>query len=287
MKQLLIVNSTATVPSGDIDLTALEKGQLGIFELGETNYYTNGLPARNFAIALGRGENSPVFMIPEVDVNTLTVTMANPEEEGTYNPEGVVFSASVTVPDEVEVGRNYTIVLVKKGVQFNERSNFTTTTVVIRSTTTAEDVAEDLANQLQAMADAGTLNITAEADGTKVTVTGLIKGEQFALKGGDALMGCEDDDPTEAQPVIFDAAYIRDLASRCAAGKGFEYRYKDGEYIYPGDPEAVEDVRYGLITLRFATGRASAKQRDERVWQTVHIAVPTDNYDSFAALFTE
>lgn len=287
MRQLLIVNSAATVPSGSVDLSALTAGQLGTFELGAKTYAT-ALPTKNFGIALGRGNNSPAFIIPEVDVDTLTVQMANPTKgSGTnaFDPAGVAFTAKITVPTTIEVGRNYTVVLVKKGIQFNERSNYTVTTFVTKTTTTAAEIATDLANQLQAMADAGTLNITAQAAGAVITVTGLNKGEQFALKGGDALMGCETGDATEAQPVIFDKAAIQDLASRCAAGKGFEYRYKSGEYIYPGDPEAIEDTTYALITLRFAVGRAASKQRDERVWQVVYIAVPTAKYTAFSALF--
>lgn len=285
MRQLLIVNSAATVPTGTIDLSKLTAGQLGTFEFG-TNTYAASLPTKNFGIALGRGNNSPAFVIPEVDVDTLTVQMANPTAANGFDPAGAVFQAQVTVPTTVEVGRNYTVVLVKKGIQFNERSNYTVTTFVTKSTTTAAEIATDLANQLQAMADAGTLNIEASASGAVITVKGLIKGEQFALKGGDALMGCESGTVTEAQSVIFDKAYIQDLASRCAAGKGFEYRYKEGEYIYPGDPEAVEDTTYALITLRFAVGRAASKQRDERVWQVVYIAVPTAKYSAFSALFT-
>lgn len=287
MRQLLIVNSAATVPTGTIDLSALAAGQLGTFELG-TNTYAAALPAKNFGIALGRGNNSPAFIIPEVDVDTLTVQMANPTKgSGTnaFDPAGALFKAQITVPTTIEVGRNYTVVLVKKGIQFNERSNYTVTTFVTKATTTAAEIATDLANQLQAMADAGTINVKASASGAVITVDGLIKGEQFALKGGDALMGCETGDATEAQPVIFDKAYIQDLASRCAAGKGFEYRYKEGEYIYPGDPEAVEDTTYSLITLRFAVGRAASKQRDERVWQIVYIAVPTAKYAEISALF--
>lgn len=302
MKQLLIVGSNATIPAGEgqVDLSTLKKGDLAIFN-PETNKYLSNIGFDNFAIALGRGGNSPAFVIPEVDITTLSLTFADASQSASgeltgkdgnkydgYNPAGAKFKASVTVPTTVTTNADYTIVLVKKGVQFNERSNFTVTTFIPKdSTKSAADIATDLAKQLQAMADAGTLNIKASATGAVVTVEGLIKGEQFALRGGDALMGQESapGDTTEAQPVIFDAAYIKDLASRTAAGKGFEYRYKDGEYIYPGDPEVVEDTTYSLITLRFAVGRASAKQRDERVYQTVHIAVPVAKYNDVKALF--
>ena len=73
-----------------------------------------------------------------------------------------------------------------------------------------------------------------------------------------------------------DVAYIKDLASQCAAGKGFDYVEGDGKEIYPGYPEALDGTTYNIYTLRFQVGRKSAKTRDEKVWQLVHIAVPTD-----------
>ena len=72
------------------------------------------------------------------------------------------------------------------------------------------------------------------------------------------------------------------MARQCAAGKGFTNTDLESQHIYPGFPEAVEDVHYTIFNLRFATGRASGKQTDERVWQYVHIAVP----ETSAALAT-
>ena len=39
--------------------------------------------------------------------------------------------------------------------------------------------------------------------------------------------------------------------------------------------ETVADTTYILYTLRFKVGRSAAKQRDEQVYQIVHIAVPS------------
>lgn len=280
MKQLLIVNSAATVPTGTVDLSKLTSGQIATFDVS-TNKYLANLPATNFGIALGRPNNSPAFVIPEVDVKSLSVTFANQAQSA------VAFVGKVTVPTTVVKNADYTIVIVKKGVQFNERSNYTVTEFVsANSTLTANNIASKLAAQIQAMGDAGSLNIKAEVSSNVITITGTVAGEQFTVKGGDALLGAETI-TTEAKPALFDKAYIQDLASRCAAGKGYEYTYRDGETIYPGYPEAVEATTYGLITLRFAVGRASAKQRDEVVYQTVHIAVPTAKFDTIKALFTE
>lgn len=277
MKQLLIVNSTATVPSGTVDFSTLKAGQLGTFDVSANKYLAN-LPTTNFGIVLGR-KKGPAFVIPEVDVKSLNVTFANTTQSAT------AFVGKITVPTTVVKNANYTIVVVKKEVQFNERSNYTVTEFVPEnSTLTANNIATKLVAQIQAMGNAGSLNVKAEASSNVITITGTVAGEQFTVKGGDALIGTESI-TTKAQPAIFDKAYIQDLASRCAADKGFEYTYKDGESIYPGYPEEVEDTTYGLITLRFAVGRASAKQRDEVVWQTVHIAVPTSKFDTFKVLF--
>ena len=66
------------------------------------------------------------------------------------------------------------------------------------------------------------------------------------------------------------------MASRCAAGKGFNYTAEDAHELYPGYPETVADTTYILYTLRFKVGRSAAKQRDEQVYQIVHIAVPSE-----------
>ena len=98
----------------------------------------------------------------------------------------------------------------------------------------------------------------------------------------DELSGTTFSTNTAAEPTIGDKAYIQDLASQCAAGKGFTDTHNNGDGIYPGYPEAVQDLiptttagaaGYIVYTLRFKVGRDSAKTRDERVAQLVHIAV--------------
>ena len=127
--------------------------------------------------------------------------------------------------------------------------------------------------QRKAAADAGSIEIAVSGTSAQVTITGLNKGEGWTLKAADALYGTSIT-TTAATPAIGDKAYVEDLASRCAAGKGFTDVYADGDSIYPGYPEAVENTTYNIYTLRFAVGRDSAKTRDERVSQIVHIAVP-------------
>lgn len=279
MKQLLIVNSAnaahtaATKPS---DLSALKAGAIGVYELGEDSFLS-AAASKDFAIALGRPNNSSAFLIPEVDFATLKVTIAEPKA-------GVAFNASITIPNTVADGGTYTLVLVKKGAVPHERNTWTATTTIsvggiTSAAASAAAVATALTNYFKAMAETGSLPINVSANGATITIQGVNAGEGWVLKAADDLAGTAITVTAEAEKAIGDMAYVKDLASRCAAGKGFVYTEIGGQDVLPGYPEAVEDTTYGLITLRFAVGRKSAKTRDERVSQLVHIACPSTSAD--------
>lgn len=277
MKQLLIVNSNKAlnynIQSAN-DLSGLSDGAITFFDL-ETNSLLSSKPTKNFGIALGRKNNSPAFVIPEVDVDTLSVVKTN------YSA-GVAFVASVTIPT-VAPGKTYTIVLVKNGTVPHERNTWTATEKVATNDTTASatTIATKLRKYFEAMADTGSLDISVSGTGAVVTITGKNIGEGWTLKTADDLSGTTVT-TTVAKPTIGDAEYVKDLASRCAAGKGFTDTEISGRDIYPGYPEPVEDVHYDIYTLRFKVGRDSSKTRDEKVWQLVHIAVPVTNSSSQA-----
>lgn len=269
MKQLLIVNSTAAINGGKsapTDLSAMPAGSLGVYQLDEPTKWASTKPTSNFAIVLGRGTNSSAFVIPEVDVNTLQINKA-------VSSTGDVFTASITIPT-VTAGKIYTLVLVKNGTVPHERNTWTATETA-QDGDTAAIIANKLRTYFKAMADTGSIEVVVSGTSAQVVITGINKGEAWTLKGGDAL-STTTITTTVATPAIGDKAYIQDLASRCAAGKGFTDVYADGDSIYPGYPESVEDTTYNIYTLRFAVGRDAAKTRDERVSQVVHIAVPTN-----------
>ena len=201
-------------------------------------------------------------MFPEVDVKTLQVTKASYEA-------GTTFKAKITVPTP-EKGTHYTVVIVKKGTVFNERSNWTFTTMA--TTTTAADVAKQITAQING--NKYQLGIKAEYTGGAITITALEAGKDYEVLGADGLLGVAPTDVTHGKKAELDKADVQDLASRCAAGKGFTDTYRDGDSIYPGYPEVVDEDQYTLYTLRFAVPRVASKQRDEVVYQLVHIAVP-------------
>lgn len=283
MKQLLIGNASLATdtfrPEHNFDL--LPYGDIIFFESTDQGRMAriSTPPTKNFGIALGRRKtgqlaNSPAFVIPEVDLESLTVTRAK------YYA-GETFSSTITIPTVVG-GNTYTLILVKKGTVFNERNKWTASVSVPFDdiTTTAADIAEKLGNNFKAMADSGSINVTVTVDEDSITIAGINIGEGFVLMGADALLNVAPTSVQAAAPGVGTPDYIKNLASQCAAGKGFDYTYNNGESIYPGYPEDISESKYNVYTFRFKVGRASSKTRDEKVWQLVHIAIPISDATS-------
>ena len=265
MKQLLIVSNTtlnggATAPK---DLSSMAKGAIGFYHLDNDTAWLSTAATKNFAIALGGGTKSNAFVIPEVDFNSLTLQKST-------NQAASTFTAKVTI-SSVTAGKEYTIIIVKKGVVFHERNTWTATSYA--KSTTVADVAADLVKQINASKE--TSGMTASNSGGVITLTAAQPGVDFEIVCADELTGVKPTAVTNGVAAILDKAYIEDLASRCAASKGFNYTAEDAHEMYPGYPETVADTTYTLYTLRFKVGRSAAKQRDEQVYQIVHIAVPS------------
>lgn len=297
MKQLLIVNSTKALNAKKsstgaevtpYDLSNLAEGAISFFELGGSAVLA-AAATKNFAIALGRGGDVMPFIIPEININTLSITVTQPSA-------GQKFKAEITIPTPVE-GKNYTLTMVKKGTVVNERFKFSVTDFVPKgSSMTAAALATSLGNQLKNYSTNGTLDINVIVASAKITVESNNYTDQYELVAGDNLHGTKITN-TSSKPNIGDKKFIENLAQQCAAGKGFNYLARESRDIYPGYPEAVEEIAqadiltkgYVVFNLRFATNREAGKTMDEAVWQYVHIAVPKNNtsYSIIEAMLPE
>ena len=297
MKQLLIVNSAKALNDKKsstgaavtpYDFSNLAEGAVSFFELGG-NAVLAAAATKNFGIALGRSGNVMPFIIPEIDINTLNITVTQPSA-------GQKFKAEITIPTPV-AGNNYTLVLVKKGTVVNERFKFSATEFVPAGTSmTAAAMATSLGNQFKNYASNGTLAINVTVSSAKITIESNNYTDQYELVASDSLHGVTVT-TTPAKPNIGDTNYIKTLAQQCAAGKGFNYLAEDASEIYPGYPESVEDIAqadiptkgYVVFNFRFTTKREAGKTMDEAVWQYVHIAVPKNNssYSTIATMFPE
>ena len=185
------------------------------------------------------------------------------------------YTGNFTIADVV-AGSDYTVVIVKKGVGFNERNKWTAT-VRAKSGDTAETIAKALAAQITANVGAG---VTATSSDGKVTVTAKEKGVDYELTLGDDLFGLAVSQ-IHATAAVADAKYITDLAIKAAADAGIEYTYKEAsEYLYPDFPlnplaqDDATDAGFTVYTIRFAEPR-EMKTVDQSINQIVQIAVPT------------
>jgi hypothetical protein len=267
MKQLFIVSSRGT------DLNELSKGAYAFVPAGSTNPASAATKLTSkFAIYVGGGDNVLPYCLPEVDINTLTVQKSTPTT-------GVAKKVTLTIP-ATEKGKVYNFTIVKKGVVFNERSNWSFSEV---ATGTSDQTKLATAFVKYVNANNSEHKVTASNTAGVITLQGTV-GYDFEVTADFA-------SPTVATPYVEaanDTAAIKQLASMCAAGKGINYLAEDGKELYPNYlADVAENSSYVVYTLRFAVGRDAAKQRDERVWQIVHIAVLSTNSTVIGALDTE
>ena len=284
MKQILVGGNVdyPTTPTNGYDLTSLTKGAIAAFKLNDTVDLIDGTAPidKNFQLVLGRGSNVAPFIIPEIDVKSLSVV------KSTYSA-GNPFSAAFVCPGHttaVDTPTSYTFVLIKRGTVFNERNKWTfDVTVAPKKTMTAKDMCKNFYNIIDAeIENIGLTNVYKNDDGT-LTITSATNDFDIQFVNSLNISLTEISGTTSISagkikhysPAINDKAYVKDLVQRCVAGKGIKYLGEDGKEIYPGYPESVDADSYVIYTLRFAVPRVAAKQRDEVVYQTVHLAIPT------------
>lgn len=253
-------------------LTSLAVGQIAFVALvsGVETLDSDGTKIKNKGyIYLGKSDAKGGKLVVPIYKNNFSYSKM------VYAPS-TQYTGNFTIADVV-AGSDYTVVVVKKGVGFNERNKWTAT-VRAKAADTVDTIAAALASQITANVGAG---VTAVASAGKVTVTAKEKGVDYELTLGDDLFGTAVTQ-THATAAVADAKYITDLAIKAAADAGIEYTYQDaGELIYPDFPlnplaqDDSADTGFTVYTIRFAEPR-EMKTVDQSINQIVQIAVPTD-----------
>lgn len=183
---------------------------------------------------------------------------------------------------------SYTVMIVKNGIQFNERNKWTAT-VATGLNADPTKIATSLVKHINNNKIGH--GLTASVAGSKITLTSDKDGVDYTIILADSLFGTEVN-MKHAEPAYGDAAYVQDLAEKCAADAGFNYTYRDAyNFLYPNYPlnplaqPDAEDKGFTIFTLRFAEPR-EMKTRDEVVHQVIHVAFPTDaeGIDKFEAV---
>lgn len=267
MRQFLLGKSVA-YPTA---LTSLAVGQLAFVALvsGVETLDNNGTKIKDKGyIYLGKSDAKGGKLVVPIYKNNFSYSKM-------VYAASTQYTGNFTIADVV-AGSDYTVVVVKKGVSFNERNKWTAT-VRAKAGDTVDTIASALASQITANVGAG---VTATPSDGKVTVTAKEKGVDYELTLGDDLFGTAVTQ-THATAAVADAKYITDLAIKAAADAGIEYTYQDaGELIYPDFPlnplaqDDSADAGFTVYTIRFTEPR-EMKTVDQSINQIVQIAVPT------------
>lgn len=189
------------------------------------------------------------------------------------------FSANFTIAS-VEASSDYTVIIVKNGVKFNERNKWTSTIHAGKN-----DTVKNIADKIAAHINANTIGsgVSAVSDGStagKITITAKKAGQPYTIVLADELQGLTITTTAAGLPAINDAAAIKDMANKAAADAGFEYTYDEFAGLYPAYPlnplaqPDKADAGFTVYTIRFAEPR-DMKTRDEVVHQIIQIAYPT------------
>lgn len=272
MRQFILAGNVAYASGNDISKVA--DGAVGVF------YNNNGVPTasatgkeftKEAMLVLGRSADKGGPIVIPIYNNKFSYVKSTYEASTT-------FSANVTVSAPVNTG-DYSLIVVLKGVKFNERNKWTAMVHVSDTSLTAEVLAEKLAAQINNNSDGS--GVTASASSGVVTIKANKAGVDYEVLGADELFGVEVTVSANGIPARGDAKYVQDLAEKAAADSGFEYTYRDAYYyLYPEYPlnplksADATDEGFTIFTLQFAEPR-DVKTRDEVVNQIVQVAFPT------------
>lgn len=253
------------------NLTALTVGQLAFSALinGQHTVDSDGTKIKDKGyIFLGKEDAKGGDVIVPIYKNNFSFTKMVYQASTAYTGNFTISAPTV--------GDDLTVVVVKKGVQFNERNKWTAT-MRVKDGQDASACAKELAEQLNNNPASG---VKAVVEAAKITITAVNKGEDYKIALGDDLFGVAVTETPAVTPLA-DANYIKDLAMKAAADAGIEYTYQDpANLIYPGyplnplaQPDSV-DAGYTIFTLKFAEPR-EMKTVDQSINQIVQIALPT------------
>lgn len=189
------------------------------------------------------------------------------------------FSANFTIAS-VEASSDYTVIIVKNGVKFNERNKWTST-IHAGKNDTIKNIADKIAAHINANTVGSGVSAVSDTETEgKITITAKKAGQSYTIVLADELQGLAVTTTSAGLPAINDAAAIKEMANKAAADAGFEYTYDEIAGLYPAYPlnplaqPDKADTGFTVYTIRFAEPR-DMKTRDEVVHQIIQIAYPT------------
>lgn len=277
-KTLAANNTTVdNLASGAVGFAALnDNGKLAIIN-SNTPILSNN---KKGYVVLGRSANLGGPVVLPFFLNHFSYSI------GEYQA-ATTFEGTITIPETIIPGEEYTVIVAKKGVKFNERNKWTAS-VVAKESDTAATIGAKLVQLINSNTESS--GVSASGDAT-ITITASVSGVDYTILGADALVDVEATITTQGSLAYGDASYVKDLANKAAADAGFEYTYMgDVNYLYPDYPlnplknADSEDTGFNIVTIRFAEQR-EVKTVDDVVHQIIQIALPSNvSLDSLKTL---
>ena len=219
MRNFLLAGNVAAIAAS----TAIDKAQAGALGF---YYMNNGVPTVDATGKLITGYGQIVMGRASKDGGPIIIPFYNKDfsySKSTYSA-AKTFTAKFTVPEPV-IMCDHTVIFTKKGIQFNERSNWTASIHVFKDTETADQVATKIANYVNN--NTATLGLTAAVSTATVTVTATEPAVDYEITMADALSGTTVTYTTRGEIGIADAEAIKKMANMAAADARFEYTYMD------------------------------------------------------------
>lgn len=247
-------------------IDALTAGQLCVYDLSGDVPDESKVPTKAGLLVLGSVEGNRVLPIYN---NKLSYVESN-------YVAATTFSQTVKVISQEAVG-DYTLIVVKKGVGFNERNKWTANVHVNVASETAAKIAEKLTTVING--NSASSGVKAEVSDDTITVTALEAGVDYKLVLADYLTESELGEVTAATAGQNCTKHIKDLHAKAAADMGFNDTQQFTELLYKGyeiDPHSgtpTTDYGFDVLTIKFAEPRET-RTVDQDIKQIIQVAFP-------------
>lgn len=283
MEQFFIASESKYARSGAVTFATYDKGEIAL------TYHKDGNSAGDAENALTssitKQKMFDVFIGKRnfratVDTSNLTFVKAAYSADTTY-------VSTITIPNTVAGFGNYTIVVSKKDVVRNERSNWSFCVQGNVSSTNAT-----IGAALVALINKNSKSSGVAAAGAKlesnygIDITALKAGEDYSVSVVDDLYSlCILTVHSAGIKGIGTVDYIKNLWRFCRGGRGMNSTKDEGSELYSGfEAELGSATTFDIYTLTYSNPRVSSTiiNGSGDVRQILHIAVPSSSTASTA-----
>ena len=278
MEQFFIASESKYARSGAVKFTNYDKGEIAL------TYHKDGNSAGDAENALTssitKQKMFDVFIGKRnfratIDTSNLTFVKAAYSEDTT-------FMFGMDIPNTVAGSGNYTIVVSKKDVVRNERSNWSFC-VQGNVSSTAVTIGKALVASINKNSKSSGVAAYGGITESKfcINIGALKAGEDYSVSVVDDLYGlCTLAVLSPGRKGIGTVDYIKNLWRFCRGGRGMNSSKDEGSELYPGfEAELGYATTFDIYTLTYSNPRVSSTiiNGSGDVRQILHIAVPSSS----------